>query len=287
VLFRSAYDEAVRRADETLAALRRHFPGRIWLDPNGPVRPTRASDYGPIVALVVMLGKRAAPLLAELLASDSRDRRFYAALVAKEIGHPQLVYPLVARAFDHDPAVRAAAVEALAAYPAGETGRAFEQLRNALHGEAARARAAAQALRELRDASAVPDLIAALSFDRETAEEARRTLVVLTLQDHGARPKKWLAWWQKNQRRSRIEWMLDALGDRDREIRVAAGDELRRVTREDFGYHPDRPKPERDAARERWQKWWEQVGRRREISLRETPEDERTTLPPRHRPRDR
>ena len=65
--------------------------------------------------------------------------------------------------------------------------------------------------RELRDASAVPDLIAATERDHTTAEEARRALVQITKHDFGLKARKWRGWWEKHKERPRIEWMLDGL----------------------------------------------------------------------------
>jgi hypothetical protein len=259
-----AYDEAVRRVDETLAYLKRRLPGRLWVDRySAAARPTRASQHGPLLALVVRIGDRAAPLLADLIGSEDRETRYYATLACAEVRSPALIPGLAGRVFDHDYGVRAAAIDSLHAYPPREIEQALVLLRDALHGDAARARAAAHALGELRDVAAVPDLMATTERDHTTAEEARRALVQITKQDFGTKSKKWRSWWEKNHERPRLEWMLDGLAHPADEVRHSASDELKRLTGEYFGYHYDLPKREREEARAKWLKWWEEIGKRR------------------------
>ena len=52
--------------------------------------------------------------------------------------------------------------------------------------------------------------------------------------------------------------MLDGLAHADEEVRLSASEELKRVTGEYFGYHYDLPKREREEARLKWLKWWEE-----------------------------
>jgi hypothetical protein len=283
-----AYDEATRRVDETLAHLRRRLPGRLWIDRfSAAARTTRASQHGPLLALLVRLGDRAAPLLSELVGSEDRELRYYATLACGEVRAPQLVLALAGRVFDPDYGVRAAAIDGLAAYPPREIDPALQLLRDALHGDAARARAAAHALGELRDVAAVPDLIATVERDHTTAEEARRALLQITKQNFGLKPRKWRAWWEKHRERPRIEWMLDGLAHGEDEVRHSASDELKRVTGEYFGYHYDLPRREREEARKKWLKWWEEVGQRRFQARADPAEKERATavLPGMHKPK--
>jgi hypothetical protein len=64
--------------------------------------------------------------------------------------------------------------------------------------------------------------------------------------------------------------MLEALAHSDERIRLSASEELKRLTGEYFGYHHDAPKREREEARQRWLKWWDDVGKKR--FLRDTAE---------------
>jgi hypothetical protein len=281
-----AYDDAARRVDETLTYLRKRLPGKLWIDRfSVAARSTRASQHGPLLALLVRLGERAAPLLSELIVSDDRELRYYATLACGEVRAHPLVVSLASRAFDTDYGVRAAAIDALSAYPPREIEPALQLLRDALHGDSARARAAAHALGELRDVTAVPDLVTTLERDHTTAEEARRALVQITKQTFGLKPRKWRAWWDKHKDKPRIEWMLDGLAHSEDEVRHSASEELKRVTGEYFGYHYDLPRREREEARQKWVKWWEEVGRRR--FLRPSPDEEKrsTAVLPGHMPR--
>jgi hypothetical protein len=45
------------------------------------------------------------------------------------------------------------------------------------------------------------------------------------------------------------------------DIRRAAGDELKNITKEYFGYYDDLPRTERAAAQARYLQWWESKGR--------------------------
>jgi hypothetical protein len=280
-----AYDEAVRRVDETLGVLRRRLPGKLWVDRYSSARPTRASQHGPLLALLVRLGERAVPLLLELLSNEDRELRYYATLACSEVRNLALVPGLTARLFDQDYGVRGAAVDALHGYPPRDTEAALGQVRNALHGDAARARAAAHALGELRDIGAIPELISTLERDHTTGEEARRALVQLTKQDFQLKAKKWRSWWEKNRERPRLEWMLEGLGHSEEEVRLSASEELKRVTGEYFGYHYDLPKREREEARARWLKWWEEVGKRRFLRLGVNEAERPTAMLPQHNPR--
>jgi len=284
----AALDEAKGRVEEVLPQLSKRFPGKLWVDRySASARPTRASQHGPLLALTVQLGERAGPLLVELMGSEDREHRYYATLTCGEVRGPLLVPALVARLFDHDYGVRAAAINALLAYPAREIEPALEVVRGALHGEPERARAAAGALGELRDVRAIPDLIAATEGDHATGEEARRALIQLTKQDFGTRGRKWRAWWEKNKDRSRIEWMIDGLMHSDDEVRLSASEELKRMTGEYFGYHHDLPKREREESRQRWVHWWEETGKRRFMREGREEYDRPTAMLPIHPPQRR
>lgn len=269
----AALSEAIRRAEETLAVLRVHFPGPIRTDLLPVWQTTPASQLGPLLGLMVALGKSCVPLLIELLSSQDHNRRGCAALVCREVRHPQLVYPLFARVFDAEPAVRDVAIAALDAYPRPEIGEALEQLRNALYGEPTRVRAAAYAIARLNDVQAIPGLIAATERDSATAEVARRVLVRMTGQDFATKNKKWLAWWQQNRTRQQVTWLIDGLVHDDEPVRRVAIEGLTRLTGESFGYRPDLPKRERAEARARWLAWWDDVGRHRTSSIPVPPAD--------------
>jgi hypothetical protein len=119
-------------------------------------------------------------------------------------------------------------------------------------------------LTELRATAAVPVLIDLVTDHRRpVAASARAALTALTRQDFGDARKSWLAWWQKARGKHRMEWLLDALGHKRAELRMAAADELQAVSGVYFGYHYDLPERDREEARRRWTEWWENEGRER------------------------
>ena len=99
--------------------------------------------------------------------------------------------------------------------------------------------------------------------DREVSNGARWSLMVLARQDYGTDRTAWTRFWEQNRNRHRIEWLIDSLTHPSRDIRRAAGDELKSVTREYFGYYDDLPEAERTRAQTRYREWWDAEGRRR------------------------
>jgi hypothetical protein len=116
---------------------------------------------------------------------------------------------------------------------------------------------ALECLAELRDEVAIPTFIDRLSSPNAAVRiAAGQALVMLTARDF-ADAAAWDEWWNANALRTRAEWLLDALADRDTPTRVLAYEELRHLSGETFGYAPDLPRRKREAARRRWATWWE------------------------------
>jgi hypothetical protein len=137
-----------------------------------------------------------------------------------------------------------------------------DKLRDDLKGPPERAVLAATALGELRDAAAVPALMAALQGPAALAQTAQRALVEIAKQDFGTSRRRWTAWWDRHQGQHRAEWLFDGLSHKAAEIRFSASEELRLLTGEYFGYHFDLPKREREDAAARWRQWWVESKRR-------------------------
>jgi Type II secretion system (T2SS), protein E, N-terminal domain len=259
-----ASEEALARLDDLVPELQRRFPGKINTDRYATSgRALRAAQHGPLLGLCIRAGARVVPMLVEKLGSADREVRYYATICLAEVRAPIAVPGLVGRLFDSDYGVRGAALEALLGYPPRDVDAALQPVRLALRSDALRARAAAYALGELRDTKSILDLIDATERDPGTATEAHRALVLITKQDYGTKAKKWRKWWEEHRDRSRIEWMLEALAHSDERIRQSASEELKRLTGEYFGYHHDGPRREREEARQRWMRWWEDVGKKR------------------------
>jgi HEAT repeat protein len=125
----------------------------------------------------------------------------------------------------------------------------------------AAARAALQALAQLRDKNAVPAIIdLVLAPDQAVAVSAQATLRALTCADFGRKRKAWLDFWAEKGSQPRLEWLLDGLAHETAEIRLAAESELYQISSDYFGYHFDLPEREREEARRRWTAWWRRQG---------------------------
>ena len=279
-----AINEALSRVDEILPWLQEHFPGTLKVDRielGG--RHLRAAQHGAVLDLVVRICDPAAGLLIERLREGPRDVRYYAALCLSEMRSPGAEGALVERLFDSDYGVREVATEALSGYPLERLDEALELPRRELHSEdVERIETAAKALAALADVRAIPDLLDVHSRGGDAAHVVAKALVRLAKQDFGVNNRKWRQWWDKNRRKSRIEWLLDGLGHKSAEIRRSSAEDLRKATGEYFGYHHDLPRREREQARQRWLSWWTQTGR---LHFLPQPEHERhrptALLPPR------
>jgi hypothetical protein len=123
---------------------------------------------------------------------------------------------------------------------------------------------AIEALVDLRVAAVVPILIGGLRDPSDSIVEAARTgLIVVTRQDLGRHFDVWDTWYAAHKGMHRIEWLIDALTHDTHSIRRAAGEELKLITREYFGYYDDLPARERERAQQRYRQWWTEDGQYR------------------------
>jgi hypothetical protein len=260
-----ALTEAVARADELGPLLPARFPGRLRVDRyQVSGRALRPGQYGGLLELVVRLGAPVGDLLLEKLSDTRRDVRYYATVCTAAIRPRSAVYALVERLFDSDYGVRGSAVEALWGYPLRDLDLAMIRCRHALHSDDLdRVAAASAAIAELADVAAISDLVDVVGRDARHGEHARRALMALTRIDHGTSERRWRKWWDDHRGRHRIEWLIEALGQKDGGLRAAAAEDLRRVTGESFGFEANQGRRERDDARARWEQWWNETGRRR------------------------
>jgi hypothetical protein len=275
---------ALRRPREVLAWMHEHFPGRLKVDRfelGG--RHLRAAQHGPVLDLAVRLGDAACDLLLDKMRDGRREVRYYAVLCASEVRFEAAIMPLVERLFDTDYGIREVALEGLSGYPSRALDEALEVPRRALHSEdVEKIKTAAHALAVLADVRAIPDLLDVHGRGGAAATIVGKALVGLAKQDFGISNKKWRQWWDRNRRKSRVEWLLEGLAHREADIRRSSVEDLRKATGEYFGFHHDLPKKEREAARQRWLDWWNQTG---QLRFRPEPEQERhrptAVLPPR------
>ena len=260
--------ELVSRGLAAVPALGERFPGRLRVDPFDPgenVRTTAA--LGPLVDVLGRLGNDG--LDAAVTHVDSRypAHRFAAVLLFALTPDSRAMDLLRSRLHDAEPRVQRLAAEALMPFLAHPR---FETLLVHLRERAAATtkpypvearRRATELLGEFRDVGAIPLLMTLLGFN-EMQEPARHALRAITLQDFGARPKAWEKWWARAKKRSRLDWLLEALSSEELSLRSAAHRELADLAGDDFGYRADADKRARQRAVDVWVQWWAEEQRR-------------------------
>ncbi|HEX8789839.1 MAG TPA: HEAT repeat domain-containing protein [Polyangiaceae bacterium] len=263
-----AEGELLRQGERAMRVIMTRFPGPVTYDRARiatAANPPRASDCGPVLRLVARQRKVALPFVLEKLAVDESETRGWATHVLAELPYVEALPPLLGRLRDNDAATRASAAIAIAAvarmYP-DEARRAVQEM---THSSDRNERVAAmRAMGELREPAIVPDLVRALGDgDESVVEAAHDALVQVTRQDLGNDARRWLRWWEQNAQRHRMEWLIDALTHEVAEIRRAAGEELRALSKEYFGYASDLPARDRERAQQRYRDWWITEGRAR------------------------
>jgi hypothetical protein len=262
-----AESELLRAGGHAMPAIMARFPGPITADKaklEDGVLP-RVGECGPVLRLVSSQRRTALPSVLALVEDPNDERRFWATYLLTELVYADAIEPALRRLFDDEPRVRRAARAALRvlaeAHPTTIVERLETLAKDKSTGPSRRARAAT-GLGDTREALAVPAAIRLLG-DRsgEVAAAAHKALVVLTRQDLGMDEDKWSAWWSKNEGRHRFEWLVDALTHDQAQIRGAAGEELKTLTKEYFGYYDDMPKREREKVQQKYRDWWNNIGR--------------------------
>jgi len=123
---------------------------------------------------------------------------------------------------------------------------------------------ATRTLGNLRDPQIVSPLVVMLNDpDDAVAEEAHAALVGITGQDFGRKESRWERWWGAHRKRSRQQWLLDALDHEALVRRTAAARELEELTGASLErFDPRASKKARAAARRSYQErlsfrlWW-------------------------------
>jgi hypothetical protein len=213
-------------------------------------------------------GEVALPRIVPLMRAANADVRYYATLFASDQVHSELLVPIAERLFDEDPQIRLMVREALPAY---RPLPAFAQVLGSLRTRMLETRAplparlaAIDAISNLRDGHSVPALVELLAHaDRQLSIPAHRALVAITCQDFGSSTKKWRLWYEDNQHRHRVQWLIESLMHSEQTLRSAAGIELQKVTQVYYGYVASAPKRDRERAQRRYQDWWDGEGRKR------------------------
>ena len=265
-----AFDDLVRHGELVLQALMTRFPGPLRVDRHrARDQLPAASQCGPILEILVAIRRPSLPFISVRASSLDAEVRFWATHVLGELRYPEAATVLVPRLFDDDAGVRRIARRsATALVAAGAPGEPIllgldNITRNADHPSPHRI-LAIETMGEIRSGAMVPALIAVLEGRADdVADAARRALLLITRQDHARDARRWHEWWSRNAARHRIEWLMDALMHDQPSLRRAAGDELKLITKEYFGYYDDLPKKERERAQTLYRTWWEREGKQR------------------------
>jgi hypothetical protein len=253
------------RAASVLVA---RFPGPIKQDSDRLGAPRPASQRGPILRALARIGLPAVPFLAVRTNDEDPKIRAYATRLLGEIPSSDSAQAIARRVMDTDADVRRAALDAGKLLSADDDARSVLRDRVAAIAEDSNgtvdARVAGiEALAHFRDEKAVPRLLRLVVRDDEIGTSAQWALGLVTRQAFGRDKASWEAWWRENGTRHRIEWLIDALMHEDAEIRRAAGEELKAITKEYFGYYDDLSRGERQKAQKRYRDWWESTGKAR------------------------
>ncbi len=249
-----------------LEELVKSFPGPLW-------RSSLATDsrlLGPneisaSAAAIVAFGSEAVPYVARLMRHPSGQVRYYAIVMCGAFADTDLIEPLARAALDEDRDCRRVALHILSTYQHEPIYRgALAGLREFASDEAgdlAARRRAISALTQLRDhasASLFVDLLG--DPDRGIATACRVGLRVLTAHDFGFSREPWLRWLAERGQESRIEWLIEGLGDARTNIRLLASRELWRFTRFLQPLPESAHRDEFLTARRNYERWWSKRG---------------------------
>jgi hypothetical protein len=251
-----------------IPALVASFPGPLVADARSVLDGTRrAADSGPVLRTIARIGLQAVPFLVVRTADSDPLVRAWSTRLLGELPSVEGARAVARRLLDGDDQVRRAAVTATRLLR--EDLEARKMIRDELTdllldaGRSAEARMSViEAFADVRDVDAIPTLIRCLrEKNADLARAARWALSVLSRQDFAEDGEGWTDWYKANASKHRIEWLIDALMHSNQDIRRSAGDELKSLTKEYFGYYDDLPPRERAAAQGRYRDWWERSGR--------------------------
>ena len=234
-----------------LDALANAFPGLLWFDRRLPhTRVARGRDVSPLARVLVAFGARAEAVIARLLASEDREKRFYATLVAAEVSTAPLITALGELTLDRDEGTRSAAAGSLAGLPPEATGDVRARLRRVVtSGDRDRRVHALQTLALLRDEAVVT--LAVELFDPVDIGQTDVVVKALEQLTAHALPSEaaWRQWVAKHKRKPRTEWLVEALDEDDSRLAAYAVRELERLFGSEIGLDQGGGKKERARAK--------------------------------------
>lgn len=260
----SSLRRLVEGGETAVGALIAEFPGPIT-EPQNPNTP--ASECGPILKALVALGSKATPFLTVRTADEDAQVRRWATLVLGELQGKEAAKAIAGRLLDDSADVRRAALAS--ARRARRDVLTRRTLRSQMEELCRDTRlsiesrmSAIEALADIREHEAIPTLLQLLDdADPSLVRATRWALSVLTRQDFGANNEAWKRFWQDNRDLDRVEWLISSLAHDQRDLRRAAGEELKGLAGRDFGYNEDLPEPDRRAAQAEFRHWWTTEGK--------------------------
>jgi hypothetical protein len=260
-----AETQLLRAGGYAMPAIMQNFPGPITMEKDRLDKDPlpRVAECGPVLRLIASQRRTALPFVLAHVEAPDPDSRFWATYLLTELVYADAIDAAVARAFDEDAKVRRAARAAVHALAEAHPAPVVERLGEFTLAQTVELRVRAiEALAETREPSAVPVLLPLLDENQaEIAAATEKALMTLARQDFGLDSDRWSEWWRQNKGRHRIEWLIDALGHEHRKMRLLAGEELKWITKESFGYFDDLPRRERERSQKRFRDWWENIGR--------------------------
>lgn len=265
----SAETRLLHAGQHAMPAILSRFPGPVRLDvtalPEGSL--PRAGECGPVLRLVARQRRVALPFVLTLVNEADTERRFWATYLLSELPYVEAIDPAVTALFDREPRVRLAARTATRVlgelYPSYTVDRLSRVLAEP-RPELVRQVITLQMLGEVRDPASVPHLVPRLVDPQpEVAAAARASLILVSRQDFGLHLSHWNEWFDKNRNKQRVEWLIDALAHPASGLRLAALEELVKLTRNAFGYQDDSSRKERERVMQKFHNWWAVEGRAR------------------------
>lgn len=260
-----AETQLLRAGGYAMPAIMQKFPGPLTIEAERLSQDPlpRVADCGPVLRLIASQRRTALPFVLAHVEAPDEESRFWATYLLTELVYPDAIDAAVARAFDEDAKVRRAARAAVHALAESHPAPVVERLGEFTLAQTIELRIRAiEALAETREPTAVQVLLPLLEENQaEIAAATQKALINLTRQDFGLEADKWTQWWDDNKGRHRIEWLIDALGHEHRKMRGQAGEELKWITKESFGYYDDLPRRERERSQKKFRDWWDNIGR--------------------------
>jgi len=259
--------ELLKTPEASANALASAFPGPTGWSRLPVVELPEPDELGPIPGALSRLGALGATALAPLLDSNDSDTRYLALLTAGSLRYGDVVDGVLRGLFDLEPDISSAARSSAAwlKYLPAFQDRMPDLRQELAASDPLRRSLAARALGVLHDRDAIEGLINLTgSEDELCATSAAEALKEVTRASFGTNPRDWSAWWAGASSKRRIEWLVEALGSDDFDLRLSAIEELSRTFGDNHGFFADGPRDERAESVGRWQ---EVVASRADLEL--------------------